>query len=243
QTGVDRGALIAAIELGMEHGGYCPRGRLAEDGVIEGRFALTETESSAYHIRTEKNVVQSSGTLIVHRGPLVGGTALTETFARRHRRPCLKIDLGKPQPPVRVETIRGWLRKHRIAVLNVAGPRESSQPGIQEETRHLVLDLATGAFTVRSWRGSLESIAGRLKSFARSIRNLSMTRSALLLSALFLGIFPPLAAWADDPVPKGEVKSYVFEESKIFPGTTREYSIYVPKQYDPAKPACVHVNQ
>jgi hypothetical protein len=160
----------------MEHGGYCPRGRLAEDGAIDGRFHLTETESSAYHVRTEKNVLESDGTLIVHRGPLVGGTALTETFALRHNKPCLKIDLARPQPPVRVETIRAWLRKHRLAVLNVAGPRESSQPGIQEEARHLVLDLATGPFTVRSWRGSLESVASHLTSFARSIRNFSLSR-------------------------------------------------------------------
>jgi hypothetical protein len=159
QTGVDRGALIAAIELDIEHGGYCPRGRLAEDGVIEARFQLVETDSSAYHIRTEKNVLQSCGTLIIHRGPLVGGTGLTEKFALRHQRPCLKIDLNQPQPPVRVEVIRAWLRKHRIAVLNIAGPRESSQPGIQEETRQLVHDIATGAFTVRRVRGSLESVA------------------------------------------------------------------------------------
>ncbi len=161
QTGVDRGALIAALELGIEHGGYCPRGRLAEDGPIDGRFQLVETESHAYHVRTEKNVLESCGTLILHRGPLIGGTALTERFALRHQRPCLKIDLSEPQPPVRVEIIRAWLRKHRIEVLNIAGPRESSQPGIQEETRQLVHDLATGAFTVRRVRGSLESVATR----------------------------------------------------------------------------------
>ncbi|MFN0018474.1 MAG: putative molybdenum carrier protein [Pirellulaceae bacterium] len=159
QTGVDRGALIAAIELGIEHGGRCPRGRLAEDGPIDARFQLIETESSAYHVRTQSNVLESCGTLILHRGPLVGGTALTETFALRHQRPCLKIDFREPQPPVRVEVIRAWLRKHRIAVLNIAGPRESSQPGITEETRQLVHDLATGAFTVRRVRGSLESVA------------------------------------------------------------------------------------
>jgi Circularly permutated YpsA SLOG family len=159
QTGVDRGALLAAIELGIDHGGFCPRGRLAEDGAIAARFQLVETESSSYHVRTEKNVLESTGTLIVHRGLLVGGTALTEKFALRHERPCLKIDLDQPQPPVRVEVIRGWLRKHRIAVLNIAGPRESSQPGIQEEARQLVHDLAKGPFTVRRRRGSLESVA------------------------------------------------------------------------------------
>lgn len=158
QTGVDRGALIAAIELGIEHGGYCPRGRLAEDGPIDDRFQLTETESSTYHVRTEKNVLESCGTLIIHRGPVVGGTALTEKFAQRHQKPCLKIDLSAPQPPVRVEIIRAWLRKHRIEVLNIAGPHESSQPGIEEETRHLMHDLAKGAFTVRRGGGSLESV-------------------------------------------------------------------------------------
>lgn len=161
QTGVDRGALLAAIELGIEHGGYCPRGRLAEDGPIDARFQLAETESTAYHIRTEKNVLESSGTLIVFRGLLVGGTALTEKFALRHQRPCLNIDLNQPQPPVRVEVIRGWLRKHRIEVLNIAGPRESSQPGIQEETRQLVHDIARGAFTIRRQHGSLESVASQ----------------------------------------------------------------------------------
>jgi hypothetical protein len=159
QTGVDRGALLAAIELGIKHGGYCPRGRLAEDGAIEARFQLVETETATYHVRTEKNVAESCGTLIVHRGPLVGGTALTEKFALRHQRPCLKIDLNQPEPPVRVEIIRAWLRKHRIQVLNVAGPRERSQPGIQELARQLVHDIARGAFTVRRVRGSLESVA------------------------------------------------------------------------------------
>jgi len=52
----------------------------------------------------------------------------------------------------------------------------------------------------------------------------------------------PPAAKSETP-PKGEVTKYTFEQSKIFPGTTREYSIYVPKQYDPAKPACVFVDQ
>lgn len=135
QTGVDRGALVAAIELGLAHGGYCPRGRLAEDGIIDGRFDLTETESAQYHVRTERNVVESDGTLIIHRGPLRGGTALTREFASRHQRPCLLVDLNQPVHP---EGIRNWLREHRIATLNVAGPRESSQPGIEEDSRQLV---------------------------------------------------------------------------------------------------------
>ena len=135
QTGVDRGALLAAIEVGIPHGGYCPKGRLAEDGVIDARFMLQETDSAQYHVRTERNVVESDGTLIIHRGPLVGGTALTEKFALRHRRPCLRVNLDHPVQP---EAICRWLRTHRIETLNIAGPRESSQPGIEEDARQLV---------------------------------------------------------------------------------------------------------
>src|SRR3569832_959539 len=70
-----------------------------------------------------------------------------------------------------------------------------------------------------------------------------MQRStAALWAALCLIVLAPGWLRADD-VPKGEVKQYTFDKSKIFPGTTREYWIYVPKQYDPAKPACVYVNQ
>lgn len=69
-----------------------------------------------------------------------------------------------------------------------------------------------------------------------------MPRS-LFSAALLLCTCVPFAVRADDPPPKGEVTRYTFDQSKIFPGTTREYWIYVPQQYDPAKPACVHVNQ
>jgi len=143
QTGVDRGALIAAIELGVPHGGYCPKGRLAEDGVIDARFELTETDSAQYHVRTERNVVEADGTVIIHRGPPVGGTALTEKFALRHRRPCLRVNLDQPVQP---EAIRRWLRTHRIATLNIAGPRETSQPGIAEDTRKLVRQILESRF-------------------------------------------------------------------------------------------------
>jgi hypothetical protein len=132
QTGVDRGALEAAIEAGIEHGGWCPRGRLAEDGPIPAKFRLRETESPLYHIRTERNVIDSDGTLILHFGPLTGGTLLTRRLARAHSRPLLEIDLQQPSSPWGACS---WLRSHRIGVVNVAGPRESSQTGIQDAAR------------------------------------------------------------------------------------------------------------
>lgn len=125
QTGVDRGALDAAIALGLAHGGWCPRGRRAEDGVIPPQYRLQECDSPAYHIRTERNVQDSDGTLILFRGHLSRGTSLTQEFAQKHRKPCLLINLGR-EPSV--AAARDWLTKHRIAVLNVAGPRESWAP-------------------------------------------------------------------------------------------------------------------
>ncbi|MEQ8789180.1 MAG: putative molybdenum carrier protein [Pirellulaceae bacterium] len=138
QTGVDRGALDAAIEIGLPHGGWCPRGRLAEDGTLPPRYALRETASARYHHRTRRNVLDSDGTLILHRGPLSGGTDLTRQFAERHEKPLLLVDL---QQNPQVESVRRWLIKHAVAVLNIAGPRESTAPGIAEQTRRFVVLL------------------------------------------------------------------------------------------------------
>lgn len=138
QTGVDRGALDAALALGIAHGGWCPRGRLAEDGPIDPRYELRETASRQYHVRTEQNVMDSDGTLIIHRGPLSGGTELTRQFTEKHGKPLLAIDLNQPFEP---RTFHSWLAAQQIATLNVAGPRESSLPGIAEDARQLLLDL------------------------------------------------------------------------------------------------------
>ena len=127
QTGVDRAALDAAIYLSIVHGGCCPRGRLAEDGAIPDRYELIEMASSDYSVRTEQNVVDADGTLIVHRGPLRGGTFLTRQLAERHGKPWLTVDLNDPAP---FDEVHRWLDTNRVKVLNVAGPRESQSPGI-----------------------------------------------------------------------------------------------------------------
>jgi len=138
QTGVDRGALDAAMALGIPHGGWCPQGRLAEDGVIPPRYKLTETESPEYRVRTEQNVLDSDATLIVHRGPLRGGTELTRQLAERHGKPCLAVDLDAPPD---LEAIRRWLAESRAEILNVAGPRESQSQGISARATALLKRL------------------------------------------------------------------------------------------------------
>lgn len=142
QTGVDRGALDAAIDLGIAHGGTCPRGRLAEDGTIPLRYHLEESESAEYRVRTERNVLQSDGTLILHGGRLAGGTELTWRLAAQYGKPCLVIDLCHPPD---VDTVRRWLVEHQVETLNVAGPRESQCPGIGERAKQFVRGLILSA--------------------------------------------------------------------------------------------------
>jgi hypothetical protein len=127
QTGVDRAALDAAIELGIPHGGWCPRGRTAEDGRISDRYQLREADSPDYSFRTEQNVLDSDATLILYRGRVSGGTELTLRLARQHARPHLVVDLDAALAPAEV---RRWLEEHTVETLNVAGPRESQSPGI-----------------------------------------------------------------------------------------------------------------
>ena len=140
QTGVDRAALDAAIELGIPHGGWCPRGRTAEDGIIPDGYRLRETKSPGYAERTERNVLDGDATLILYRGRLSGGTQLTAQLAEQHGRPCLLVDLDAP--PSRDEVCR-WLEDHAVETLNVAGPRESQSPGI---------DVMACTFLVEVWR-------------------------------------------------------------------------------------------
>jgi hypothetical protein len=137
QTGVDRAALDVALELHIPCGGWCPKDRRAEDGTIPDQYPLQESPTTNYAERTALNVRDSDGTLILSRGALRGGTALTKTFAERYRRPYLVVDLRSAES----QTVIDWLHEHSIKVLNIAGPRESSQPGIAQAVGEFLRSL------------------------------------------------------------------------------------------------------
>ena len=138
QTGVDRAALDVAILLGIDHGGWCPRGRLAEDGEIPARYRLQETALPHYHIRTEWNVRDSDATLVLYATELSGGSALTVKMADKHRRPKMLVDLDANHDALE---IRNWVQNQQASNLNIAGPRESTVHGIQERAQSALMRI------------------------------------------------------------------------------------------------------
>jgi hypothetical protein len=149
QTGVDRAALDLALELGINAGGWAPKGRMAEDGPLPERYRMTETPSDDPAQRTEWNVRDSDATLIISDGELNGGSALTAELTARLRRPCFHADLSKKTMTELIDEIGAWLAAGHFQVLNIAGPRLSKDPDIYEKAREVLRTVFVGAKVVR----------------------------------------------------------------------------------------------
>lgn len=137
---MDRAALDWAISLGVAHGGWCPLGRIAQDGPLPDRYLLKETQSPGYSQRTRLNIEEADATLLVHCGPLIGGTELTQRLANKLIKPLILFDVDQPWPG-QIEKTQAWLHSKLIRVLNVAGPSEERHPGIYAVTRHVLDQL------------------------------------------------------------------------------------------------------
>ena len=132
QTGVDRAALDVALELGIPCGGWCPKGRIAENGLIPLHYPLVETEDAEYAERTRRNVADADGILILYAYSLDAGTRHTLKLGADLGRQSLTVDLMRDPDPA---DVLAWLvRFDKGVVINVAGPRESNSPGIYEQS-------------------------------------------------------------------------------------------------------------
>ena len=139
QTGADQAALDVAIELGIEHGGWIPKGRITEAGPLDDKYQLKEMSTVSYPKRIEKNVMESDGTLIFARGKLTGSSALTRRLANQHGKPVLYINLdGRYSNETVIEMIQHWLEDHGIQILNVAGSRASKDPEIYRDVKRII---------------------------------------------------------------------------------------------------------
>jgi len=147
QTGVDRAALDVALERGIPCGGWCPDGRLAEDGPLPQRYPLRELPGAGYRRRTRANVTDSDATLIVYFEEVAGGTAATLHDCLDLGKPFKLVD-GAEIPPRRgARAVARFLQRHGVEVLNVAGPRASQSPRAYRYTRELLTVLLSGQRT------------------------------------------------------------------------------------------------
>ena len=135
QTGVDRAALDVAIELGIQHGGWVPAGRLAEDGIIPECYNVLETPSSDPAQLTEWNVRDSDAMLIISNGRLIGGSQLTLEMAKKYEKHYLHMDLSVVTETEAINQINDWLNSLDCKVLNVAGPRNSEDSEMYQNAK------------------------------------------------------------------------------------------------------------
>jgi hypothetical protein len=156
QTGADRGGLEAALYCGIPHGGWCPRGRKAEDGRIPDKYVLNEMRSADYLARTKANVVDSDATLVFTMRTPTGGSLRTIEFAHAGEKPWHNIDLSLETRERAAKQIVTWLngetafdydeyvaRPPRDCVLNIAGSRESKADGIMDAVTAIMVDVIT----------------------------------------------------------------------------------------------------
>lgn len=132
QTGADRAALDFAIDNDIPYGGWLPKGRKTEDGPLSEKYHLQEMPTGNYSKRTEKNVLDSDGTVIVSHGFLTGGSALTREFAIQHRKQFIHIDMNELSLQEAGERLSSWLIEKEIKILNVAGPKAGKDPKVYD---------------------------------------------------------------------------------------------------------------
>ena len=141
QTGADRAALDTAIKFNIDHGGWIPKGRRAEDGVLPARYRLKEMPTDSYPRRTEENIRDSHATLIIARGELTGGSLLTRRLAGKLGKPCCYIDLLTMDEFEAAIILHAFVQEYTVHILNVAGPRASNDPYIYQAVKGILETL------------------------------------------------------------------------------------------------------
>jgi len=138
QTGADQAALDAAVKFNIMHGGWVPKGRKTEHGKLPAKYRMQEMDTADYAARTRRNVVDSDGTVVLARGPLRGGSLLTQKLALQEGRPCCHVDFLAMEEFEGAVLLNSFVKDYDIQVLNVAGPRLSGDPGIYRSVKAVI---------------------------------------------------------------------------------------------------------
>lgn len=141
QTGVDQGALDAALQTGFPCGGWCPEDRKCETGTIHFSYPVHPIEEGGYRARTLRNLANADGTLIIYDGELEGGTLLTSSLCQSMRKPHLLINASELSTAHAAKLSAQFIRKSHIQILNVAGPRLSKWPQAHPYTKAVIFEL------------------------------------------------------------------------------------------------------
>ena len=165
QTGAARAGLDAAINKRLPCGGWCPKDRKAEDGQVPKKYPLQETDSDDHSVRTEQNVKDSDGTIVFTFGEPIGGSALTIEFAEKHEKPVLQIDLSKNSKQFLLDEICGWIIRNKICVINVAGSRESKNPGIYNSVYNILTRVIEQCAYNKNWPKTLNEAVDNVLSW------------------------------------------------------------------------------
>ncbi len=149
QTGVDQAALQVAINTGIDHGGWCPPGRVCENGLIPEQFKLKETpkerDASAPDVprsqRTIWNVRDADGVLIFCESTKLQsdrGTKLAFETSLKLGKPYLVMNINEQQD---FNKIRNWILDFEIRVLSIGGPSEETSLGIYEKAYSILMKI------------------------------------------------------------------------------------------------------
>ena len=135
QSGAEQAALDAAIDFHIPHGGWIPKGRIAEKNPLPAKYKLQEMPPSSQLDETEQNVVDSDGTLIISQGTFIENVDDIFKTVKKHRRPWIHIDLNITAPLDAVLKIRSWIIEETVEVLNVEGASAGEAPQLYEKTK------------------------------------------------------------------------------------------------------------
>lgn len=148
QTGADIAAIDAALDTGFPCGGWVPKGRKTEIGPLPEKYIVQEMKTAGYPKRTEQNVIDSDGTVIFTHGRLSGGSDLTRKYAIQHCKPWLHIDLSTHDAAAAVALVSRFITENGTAVLNVAGPRASSDSKIYDAVYRTMKAVITAHYSL-----------------------------------------------------------------------------------------------
>lgn len=158
QTGADRAALDVAIKLNIKHGGWIPKGRKTEAGPLPEKYHLIEMPTDDYRERTQKNIIESQGTVIISRAELTGGSKLTQSYAKVIGRPYCSLNLTYTEEYEASEILKSFILENGIEVLNVAGPRLSQQPWIYQDVKTVLEVTFFQLFLSSNYAGEISEI-------------------------------------------------------------------------------------